>query len=115
MRKVALGFFAHPDDAEILCAGTLARLRTLAWEVHIATATAGDCGTVDKSPWEISAIRTEEAKRAAGMIGATYHCLGELDGMVVCDKPTLRKVIELFRRVAPSMVFTHPPQDYMLD
>jgi LmbE family N-acetylglucosaminyl deacetylase len=112
---VALGFFAHPDDAEILCAGTLARLRTLAWEVHIATATAGDCGTVDKSPWEISAIRTEEAKRAAAMIGATYHCLGELDGFVICDKPTLRKTIELFRKVAPSMVFTHPPQDYMLD
>jgi LmbE family N-acetylglucosaminyl deacetylase len=31
------------------------------------------------------------------------------------DKPTLRKVIDLFRRVAPTMVFTHALRDYMLD
>jgi LmbE family N-acetylglucosaminyl deacetylase len=62
-----------------------------------------------------SAIRTAEAERAAALIGATYHCLGELDGLVVYDKSTIRKAIDLFRRVAPTLVFTHAAADYMLD
>ena len=49
------------------------------------------------------------------MIRARYHCLDERDGLVVYDKPTLRKTIDLFRRVAPSLVFTHAPKDYMMD
>ncbi len=115
-RRVALTLLAHPDDAEILCGGTLVRLkRELGYEIHIATATAGDCGTVDRSAAEIAAIRTGEAQAAAARLGATYHCLGELDGRVVYDKPTVQKAIDLFRRVAPTLVFTHAAADYMLD
>jgi len=110
-----LAFMAHPDDAEIFCGGTLIRLREGGAEVHIATATAGDCGTMTESPWKISAIRTEEAKAAAEMIGATYHCLGEQDCLVVFDKPTLRKCYELFREIAPTLVFTQARSDYMMD
>jgi len=112
---IALAFMAHPDDAEFLCAGTLIRLRRSGWEVHIATCTAGDCGTATQSPWAISAKRTEEAAQAAALIGASYHCLGELDGFVVYDKEALRKAYDLFRRIAPTLVFTHSPQDYMRD
>jgi len=115
MRKVALSFLAHPDDAEILCAGTLARLSAAGWEIHIATATAGDCGSMTHNPFEISAIRTNEATRAAALIGATYHCLAERDCFIVYDKPTIQKSIDLFRRIAPSLVFTHALQDYMID
>lgn len=115
MRKVALSFLAHPDDAEILCGGTLVRLAQAGWEVHIATATAGDCGTMTRRREEISAIRKEEARAAAALIGAQYHCLEEGDGFVVYDKPTIRKAMELFRRVAPSLVFTHAATDYMMD
>src|SRR5687767_7960484 len=115
MRKVALSFLAHPDDAEILCAGTLIRLADAGWQVHIATATPGDCGTMTETRWDISATRTNEAKRAAGMIGATYHCLDERDGLVVYDKPTIQKVTDLFRRIAPTLVFAHAQDDYMMD
>jgi LmbE family N-acetylglucosaminyl deacetylase len=111
----ALTFLAHPDDAEILCAGTLALLADAGWQVHIATATPGDCGTMTQSRWDISAIRTNEAKRAADVIGAHYHCLDERDGLVVYDKPTLQKSIDLFRRIAPALVFTHAQDDYMMD
>jgi LmbE family N-acetylglucosaminyl deacetylase len=110
-----LSLLAHPDDAEILCAGTLAWLAALGWEVHIATATPGDCGTMTASRWEISAIRVAEAKRAAALIGATYHCLDERDGLVVYDKATVQKAVDLFRRVSPSLVFTHAQDDYMMD
>lgn len=113
--KTALALMAHPDDAEFLCAGTLIRLREAGWAVHIATATPGDCGTMTEDRWAIGATRTAEAKRAAGMIDATYHCLDERDVMVVYDKPTLQKAVDLFRAVAPSLVFTHAPRDYMMD
>jgi LmbE family N-acetylglucosaminyl deacetylase len=83
--------------------------------VHISTATAGDCGTMQHNRWDISSIRTKEAAAAAKLIGATYHCLGEGDGLVVYDKPTIQKAVDLFRLIAPSLVFTHAARDYMLD
>ena len=113
--RTVLAFMAHPDDAELLCAGTLARLHGLGWTVHIATATPGDCGSSTKDRWEISAVRTEEARQAAALIGAAYHCLDERDIFVVFDRPTIKKAIDLFRRVCPSLVFTHAPKDYMVD
>ena len=73
-RRVALTLLAHPDDAEILCAGTLIRLHQQhCFEVHIATATAGDCGTTNRTPDEIMAIRTAEARDA---VGATLRAEG---------------------------------------
>lgn len=115
MQQTALAFFAHPDDAEFVCAGTLIRLRELGWQIHIATATPGDCGTTVHDRWQISAIRTGEARSAAKLIDAEYHCLDEADAMVVYDKPTIQKAVDLFRRVAPSLVFTHASKDYMMD
>jgi LmbE family N-acetylglucosaminyl deacetylase len=112
---IALSFLAHPDDAEILCAGTLIRLAQAGWEIHVATATPGDCGTMTASRWEISAVRVTEASRAAAVIGATFHCLDERDGLVVYDKPTLQKAVDLFRRISPALVFTHAQDDYMMD
>ncbi len=113
--QVALAFLAHPDDAEFLCSGTLMRLADAGWEIHIATATAGDCGSMTLPPREIADIRRQEAATAAALLGATYHCLEEIDVRVVFDKPTCQKAIDLFRKIAPSLVFTHPRHDYMLD
>ena len=56
-----------------------------------------------------------EGIAAAAEIGATYHCLDEPDVHVVFDQPTIRKVIDLLRRIAPTCLFTHPRHDYMLD
>ena len=114
-RKVALALMAHPDDAEILCAGTLIRLRDAGWEIHIATSTRGDCGTMTHSAAEISEIRSREAQAAARLIGGTWHTLDEKDGRVCYDKETLAKAYDLFRRIGPGLVFTHPARDYMMD
>ena len=113
--RIALAFMAHPDDAEFLCAGTLARLSAAGWEIHIATAAPGDCGTATENRWDISCRRTREAAAAAALIGAKYHCIDERDGFIVYDKPTIQKAYDLFRRIAPSLVFTHAAKDYMLD
>jgi LmbE family N-acetylglucosaminyl deacetylase len=114
-RRVALAFHAHPDDAEILCAGTLLRLADAGWEIHIATATAGDCGSATLAPREIARIRREEATAAARLLKAEYHCLEQEDVNVFFDRATNRKAIDLFRDVAPTLAFTHPRRDYMLD
>ena len=79
------------------------------------SAAPGDCGTVSHTLWEIGGIRTEEARKAAELIGATYHCLGENDGYIVYDKASIRKSMDMFRMIAPSLVFTHPRLDYMMD
>lgn len=114
-RNVALAFMAHPDDAEYTCAGALLRLADLGWEVHIATTTAGDCGTTTARPVDIAVIRTGEGAAAAALCGATYHCLWEPDGRVVYDRPALQKSIDLFRSIAPTLVITMPLSDYHCD
>ncbi len=114
-RRVALSLLAHPDDAEFMCAGTLIQLADAGWEVHIATVAAGDCGTMTLSREEIAAVRYREGNAAAAKINATYHCLEEPDIQVIFDKATNRKTIELLRRIGPTLLFTHPRHDYMLD
>ena len=114
-RRVALSLLAHPDDAEILCAGTLIRLAKAGWEIHIAAVAAGDCGTTTLTREAIAAQRKQEGIAAAAKIGATYHCLEEPDVQVVFDRSTNRKAIDLLRRIAPTLLFTHPRLDYMSD
>lgn len=113
--RIALALMAHPDDAEFLCAGTMIRLQSLGWEIHIATMTAGDCGSTTLSAEQITQIRRSEAALAAKTMGGTYHCLEERDAQVVYDKSTIAKVVSLFRRIVPTLVFTHAPRDYMMD
>jgi LmbE family N-acetylglucosaminyl deacetylase len=116
MPSVALSVLAHPDDAEFLCAGTLIRLkREHGWEIHIATMTAGDCGSAEHSPDEISSIRQIEARNACDTIDAIYHCVGELDLRVYLNERTVDKLCRLLNAVRPSVVFTHSPEDYHLD
>jgi LmbE family N-acetylglucosaminyl deacetylase len=115
MNKTVLSLGAHPDDAEFFCAGTLALLHQKGWQVHIATMTPGDCGTVQYSREEISRIRRAEATKAAGILAGTYHCLECDDIFILYDRPTLLKAIELMRKVKPAIVFTTSPSDYMVD
>jgi LmbE family N-acetylglucosaminyl deacetylase len=116
MADVILSVLAHPDDAEFLCTGTMIRLlREHRWQVHIASMTPGDCGSHEHNAAEISRIRRSEGAKAAGVIGATYHCLEEGDLRVFYNEPTLVKVVRLLRHVRPRIVLTHSPADYMLD
>jgi len=114
-QNTVLAVGAHPDDVEILCAGTLALLHGKGWKVEFATMTPGDCGSTTLSREEISAIRKKEAAASAALLDGTYHCMECDDVFVSYDRPTLRKVIALIRQVRPEIVFTMSPQDYMVD
>ncbi len=116
MKDVVLSILAHPDDAEFLCAGSLIRLaREHGWDVHIASMTAGDCGSAELGPAEIAAVRRQEGARAAALIGAAYHCLDERDLLLFYAERPLERIVRLLRTVRPRLVFTHSPADYMLD
>lgn len=106
---------AHPDDPEILAAGTLALLAAAGHKVSIATMTAGDCGSDAHSPQEISDIRRSEAARSASIIGADYHCLGFHDMVIFNDDTSRRKVTAALRRHRPDIVLTASPLDYHAD
>ena len=116
MADVALAVLAHPDDAEFICAGVLARLRQEhGWDIHIASMTPGDCGSAEHSPDDISRIRRGEGRAAAEAIGGTYHCLEERDLRVIYAESALEKVVRLMNVVKATLVLTHSPDDYHLD
>jgi LmbE family N-acetylglucosaminyl deacetylase len=110
-----LAIHAHPDDVEFQCAGTLARLKQAGCQMTIATMTAGDCGSAELGPAEISKVRREEARRSADLIDAEYFCLEFDDLGIVHDNDGRRRVTEAVRRAHPDIVLTAPPVDYMCD
>ncbi|MBI2193557.1 MAG: PIG-L family deacetylase [Planctomycetes bacterium] len=113
--RTVLAVGAHPDDIEFMCAGTLARLRSKGYRIHLVTMTAGDCGSDKLSPEEITGIRLGEAAASAAVLDASYACCHEKDIQIEYTNAVRRKVLGEIRRVNPSIVLTHPPQDYMAD
>ena len=110
-----LAFMAHPDDAEFLCAGTLARLKKQGYQLHLATMTAGDGGSAELPNEEIACIRYNEAEAAAALLEADYNCAHQGDFFVTYGQATIQAAIEIIRRANPILVITHSPQDYMTD
>ncbi len=110
-----LAIHAHPDDIEILMGGTLARLGAGGHEITMCSMTAGDCGTKELGPEEISSIRRKEAAAAAELIGAQYVCGGFLDLAIFNEDESRRRVTGILRRVRPDLVITAAPVDYHCD
>jgi LmbE family N-acetylglucosaminyl deacetylase len=110
-----LAIHAHPDDVEFQCAGTLAILRQKGCHIVIATMTAGDCGSAELGPEQISAVRRGEAKASAALIGADNMCLDFKDLLISINDDARRRVTEAVRRAKPDIILTAPPVDYMSD
>lgn len=116
LNRRVLAVMPHPDDCEILCAGTLLRLQALGFEIHVATMTPGDKGSDALSQAEIAAVRRREARCGADVLGAaSYTCLEFSDLEITFDNPSRRRVAALLRQVDASLIFTTPPIDYMAD
>src|SRR5947209_981978 len=108
-----LAVMAHPDDIEITCAGTLILLRRAGWDVHLATMTAGDLGSMKHSRGAISKIRRREAAASAKLLGASYACLGFDDLTIAYGEEPKRVVTGLLRAVRPDLMTLHSPDWYM--
>lgn len=95
--------------------GTLMLLRQKGYETHYLNVANGCCGTTQYDPETIARIRREEAMQAAEVLGARHHESLCNDLEIFYDKPTLAKVASIIREVAPEIVLTHAPSDYMED
>jgi N-acetylglucosamine malate deacetylase 1 len=113
MKVLAIG--AHPDDAEILCAGTLAKFRKQGDEVFICHVCDGNKGSKIYSSEKLAKIRRNEAIESAKVIGATSIWAGLSDGEVVLDLDSRRKIIEVIRQTSPDLIITNSPDDYHSD
>lgn len=108
----ALAVFAHPDDPEVACGGTLARWATLGSEVHLVIASRGEKGSVDPAadPEALAEHRAEEVARAAVVLGvASVEHLGYPDGEMENDAILRGRLIEIMRRLQPDVLVAPDP------
>src|SRR5437016_9851409 len=70
-----LAVYAHPDDPEISCGGTLARWARDGAEVHVLICTRGEKGSQDpdQDPDELARLRMDEMDEAAKVLGLAGH------------------------------------------
>ena len=95
--------------------GTLMLLGAAGYELHYMNISNGSLGTTQFDTPTIVAMRRREAAEAAASIGAVFHesICSDLD--VFYDRATLASVASVMREVAPDIVLTHSPVDYMED
>ena len=110
-----LAVVAHPDDAELLCAGTLARAKADGAAIAIAVLCNGDGGQPHKPIRNLDAVRRREMDAAARLLGAELYCGSISDGTLTDDRPTRLLLTEVYRRFRPSLVLAHSPADYHTD
>jgi LmbE family N-acetylglucosaminyl deacetylase len=108
----ALAVYAHPDDAEVSCGGTLARWTAVGSEVHLAVCTSGDKGSSDPADNTrvLTRRRAEETSFAAEVLGlAGHHSLGHPDGELENTPPLRAEIVALVRRLRPQVVVCPDP------
>ena len=110
-----LAVVAHPDDAELFCAGTLARAKKDGATIGICVLCQGDKGQSTEPVKNLARIRRDEMAASAESLSAELFFGGEADG-TLADTPAQRlKLVEIFRRFKPSLVLAHSPEDYHPD
>lgn len=114
-KPVALAMAAHPDDIELMMAGTLALLGEAGYELHMMNIANGSCGSLTHDVESIVRIRTQEAINAAAVLGATMHPPLVNDLEIFYSDPLLRKLGAVIRRVRPTVLLLQSPVDYMED
>jgi|SaaInlV_200m_DNA_3_1039701.scaffolds.fasta_scaffold01547_3 LmbE family N-acetylglucosaminyl deacetylase len=108
----AMAIFAHPDDIEFSCAGTLAKWVKEGTKVSYILITSGDSGIADpKIPKEkVIEIRELESRNAANIVGADEIIfLHEPDGLLEPSLELRKKLVREIRRFQPEVVICGDP------
>ena len=104
--------YAHPDDPEISCGGTLARWAKGGSEVHVLICTRGEKGSPDpkQDPDKLAAVRTQEMAAAAEVLGLAGHrSLDNGDGELENTAELRGQIVEVIREVKPDVVVCPDP------
>ncbi len=111
-RRIAV-FYAHPDDAEWLCAGTVAKWTAAGHEVTYVQITHGDKGTEDRAltGMPLAEIRRTEQRAAAAVLGVKdVIFLGHEDNTLNGrDRDLQRELVRIMRTIKPDVVLCQDP------
>ncbi len=100
-----LAVMAHPDDAELLCGGTLIRCADEGLRTAVLDLTRGEFGSSGNED-----SRAAEAERAAATMGLAYRASAELPDAGLANDDESRVVVAgWLRRLRPRVVITHWP------
>ncbi len=110
-----LAVVAHPDDAELLCAGTLGRARADGAAVGVAALCLGEKGQPAKPIPNLAAVRRRELAAATRLLDASLFTGWAPDGSLADVLANRRKLTEIFRQFRPTLVIAHSPEDYHPD
>ncbi len=98
-----LAVVAHPDDAELLCGGALAKSAEAGERTGILDLTRGEKGTRGDA-----ALRAREAERAAEILGVSVRRNLGLPDSGLENTPAARKaLVGVLRELRPRVVVTH--------
>jgi LmbE family N-acetylglucosaminyl deacetylase len=111
-----LAVVAHPDDAELLCAGTLARARDDGAAIALCVLCRGDKGQpAGERIADLAEVRRCETAAAAALLGAELHHGNSGDSALADDEDTRLFLLDVVRGFRPTLLLAHAPQDYHVD
>jgi LmbE family N-acetylglucosaminyl deacetylase len=108
----ALAIYAHPDDPDVSCGGTLARWAAAGSEVHVCLCCDGDKGSLDPAVDSKTLVqdRRHETEAAGCALGvAAHHWLGFRDGEVDDSAELRARLVALVRGIRPDAVLAPDP------
>jgi LmbE family N-acetylglucosaminyl deacetylase len=114
-KQRVLAVVAHPDDAELLCAGTLARAKRDGAVIGLCVRCLGDKGQPAAPIKNLATVRQNELAASVKLLGATLfkgHCP---DGMLMDNAEERSELVEIYRNFRPTLVLAHAPEDYHPD
>ncbi len=107
-----LAVYAHPDDHEMSCGGTLARWASAGSVAHVVIGSRGEKGSSNPTT-DIDTLadqRAKEAQAAGQVLGvAAVEMFGEPDGELDNTPDLRRRIVEVVRRVRPDVVICPDP------
>jgi LmbE family N-acetylglucosaminyl deacetylase len=104
--------FAHPDDAEVQCAGTVALWAKAGKKITYVAMTQGDKGTADPemTPEVLTSLRKKEQLAAAEELGVEKVIfLENHDGELEVTMERRRQLTRVIREHQPQVLLTHDP------
>ncbi|MFZ1757101.1 MAG: PIG-L deacetylase family protein [Caldilineaceae bacterium] len=112
-----MAIFAHPDDIEFGCAGTIARWVQAGAQPCYVLLTSGDVGIADTSLTraEAASIREKEQTAAAEAIGVKEVVyLREPDGTLVNTLELRKRLVREIRRFRPEVLICGDPASWFV-